>query len=48
MYLAATKSSPSSVSAGVKTSMNGPAYGYDPYRGYEPHFCGYDPYVHHG
>ena len=38
----------SSVSAGVKTSMNEPAYGYDPYPGYEPHFYGYDPYIHHG
>ncbi len=36
----------SSVSVGVKTSMMGPAYGYDPYPGYEPHFYGYDPYRH--
>jgi len=35
----------SSVSVGVKTSMTGPAYGYDPYPGYEPHFYGYDPYA---
>ena len=34
----------SSVSVGVKTSMLGPAYGYDPYPGYEPHFYGFDPY----
>ena len=29
----------------MKTSMMGPAYGYDPYPGYEPHFYGYDPYA---
>jgi len=38
----------SSVTAGVKTSMTGPAYGYDPYPGYEPQFYGYDPYIHRG
>jgi hypothetical protein len=34
----------SSVNSGTKTSMNGPAYGYDPYYGYSPYFYGYDPY----
>ncbi len=34
-----------SVRSGMNTAMAGPAYGYDPYYGYEPHVYGYDPYL---
>jgi hypothetical protein len=34
-----------SVRSGMRTTMAGPAYGYDPYYGFDPHFYGYDQYA---